>query len=902
MKDHVSYPQFISNGPCGEDLFAGKAHQRIAERIAHQLLPPHGPHVIGLDGSWGSGKSNIIRMIEGIIHRKSWERALLLMYNVWGHQSDSLCRSILDELTELLTYNDPPMLPEEKRSELIDEYYKLQSQHKEIRTHATTRSRKKTIGLSIRLWLRALGARASYVRTYNAERRTLHEDEFTSKSSSTQFKKWIGKLNDGLRCPLIIVCDDIDRLSAQKVQEFWAAIHTLFTEVKYERIKVIVPFDRSHIISAFREENIQGEDSTPKCYGNEFIDKTFDAVYRVPPPILSDWKDYLSTQWKTAFGKEPEGSVTQIYDLLANGKTPREIIAFINECVTTRRTCSQSEIPDEYIALFAVGKHEIVKDPQHQLLELEFCRALSYKYDNDETRKYLSAIHYQLDPQKALDTIYVDQLRRELDKGEATLLHTLITKSIFTSILEQAIAKITHVGHATEAFHKVEESTTIPQNFWDELVQKGVREKSISIHTLTSDALRSLLGNSSTGKSRACLDCVIGALYDKYRISYAPFIEFRKFNGEDFYHGINEICEIVQELGVNHLHPLSKLHVEYTTPELYIKFVEIAGHDSENYKIQCDTDSLDEYIDKLMRSLLDQEETKWLDEYYADEGMVSAETYYSGQVASCIKASISANEATMLFQHWVDNNLIAWGVLLSEKQIAQFITEAEKGSLLHNCTICQLIVHGGSRAHPEINAVLEEEDDELVQTLSELISQFINYDRLLLKYKMLWKYALYRKLVQKLFINRDRNEIYRRWTNIAKIIHHYSEITSTLDLPLEAILNACEISDFHYTITTETVPYIPAQFFVDTKELGQYKLVQHCRETGIQYLDTLSKEEWEVAINENNHAYELLIALRCAPPENSKEVLAQAFIALILDLIVPKVNDNVRTMAMPQDR
>lgn len=875
MEENVRYPRFISNGPCGKDLFAGKAHQRIAEEIAEQLLQPDAPHnvphVIGLDGGWGAGKSNIVRMIEGIIHRKSWERALLLMYNVWGHQSDTLCRSILDELTELLTYNAPPILPEEKRHELIDEYYKLQSQHKEIRTHATTRSRKMAGGLSIRLWLHALGACASYVRTYNAEKRTLHENEFTSKSSSTQFKKWIGKLNDGLQCPLIIVCDDIDRLPAQKVQEFWAAIHTLFTEVKYERIKVIVPFDRSHIVSAFRGENVQGEDSTLKCYGNEFIDKTFDVVYRVPPPILSDWKDYLSTQWKTAFGEEPRGSITQIYDLLANGKTPREIIAFINECVTIRSTCSP-KIPDEYIALFAAGKHEIVKDPQHQLLELEFCQPLSYKYDNDETRKYPSAIHYQLDPQKALDTIYVDQLRRELDKGEPTLLHTLITKSIFTSILEQAIAKITHVGHATTAFHKVEESTTIPQNFWDELVQKGVREKSISTYNLTSDALRSLLGNSSTNKSRECLDCAISALYDKCIIDDSPFIAFNKFNGEDFYRGINEICEIVQELGVNYLHPLSKLHIEYTTPELYIEFAEIAGHDSENYKIQCDTDSLDMHIDGLMRSLLDQEKTKWLDEHYADEGMVDTKTYYTWKVASCIKASINTDEAAMLFRHWVDNNLIAWGALLSEKQIAQFITEAKRGSLLYNCTICQLIVHSNSKDHPEINAVLEEEDDELVQTLSELISQFIDYDDLLLKYKTLGKYALYKKLVQKLFINRDEDG--KSWMNAAKVIPHYIGIMETLDLPLEAILNACEISDFHYSITTKTIPSILAQFFIDTRELGQYKLVQHCRETAIQYLDTLSKEEWEIAVREKNHAYELFTALQCDPPENGKEILA----------------------------
>lgn len=85
MEDNVRYPRFISNGPCGEDLFAGKAHQRIAEEIAQQLLQPDVPHVIGLDGGWGAGKSNIIK----IIRRKAQEKkkvgdVLFFTYNAWS--------------------------------------------------------------------------------------------------------------------------------------------------------------------------------------------------------------------------------------------------------------------------------------------------------------------------------------------------------------------------------------------------------------------------------------------------------------------------------------------------------------------------------------------------------------------------------------------------------------------------------------------------------------------------------------------------------------------------------------------------------------------------------------------------------------------------------------------------
>ena len=80
--------------------------------------------------------------------------------------------------------------------------------------------------------------------------------------------------------------------------------------------------NRSHIINAFKEENIQElalaktvkegkgdkekrlEPIEVKSYGNDFINKTFFVVYRVSPPILTDWKDYFEMIWREAFGTD----------------------------------------------------------------------------------------------------------------------------------------------------------------------------------------------------------------------------------------------------------------------------------------------------------------------------------------------------------------------------------------------------------------------------------------------------------------------------------------------------------------------------------------------------------------------------------------------------------------------
>jgi transposase len=114
---------------------------------------------------------------------------------------------------------------------------------------------------------------------------------------------------------LILVFDNMDRLPKKKVQELWSSIHVFFCEHSYTNIKVIVPFDREHIKLSF------SEDKDDKQYGDDFINKTFNVVYRVSPPILSDWKNYFTNQWKEAFGEEDSLStsknVLQIFDLLS---------------------------------------------------------------------------------------------------------------------------------------------------------------------------------------------------------------------------------------------------------------------------------------------------------------------------------------------------------------------------------------------------------------------------------------------------------------------------------------------------------------------------------------------------------------------------------------------------------
>ena len=85
----------LSNEPCRDDAFKGHAHKTIAKQISRIIKKDNNRHIIGLEGGWGSGKSNLISMVnielngekvydENFDHTKT--DYPLYVYDAWGHQ------------------------------------------------------------------------------------------------------------------------------------------------------------------------------------------------------------------------------------------------------------------------------------------------------------------------------------------------------------------------------------------------------------------------------------------------------------------------------------------------------------------------------------------------------------------------------------------------------------------------------------------------------------------------------------------------------------------------------------------------------------------------------------------------------------------------------------------------
>lgn len=105
--------KLLSKVPCNDDLFEGEAHRKLAIEISDEIRNDDNCSIIGIDGGWGSGKSNLVGMIQKELSVGSnGAKYHFFTYDAWGHQTDLQRRTILEELTSDLVKGQTPILNE----------------------------------------------------------------------------------------------------------------------------------------------------------------------------------------------------------------------------------------------------------------------------------------------------------------------------------------------------------------------------------------------------------------------------------------------------------------------------------------------------------------------------------------------------------------------------------------------------------------------------------------------------------------------------------------------------------------------------------------------------------------------------------------------------------------------
>lgn len=354
-QEEVHYPQYLSNKPGGEDLFDGKSQERLAKAIANHInamdtaKKPVVSRLLGLEGKWGSGKSNVI----GLLRKELSEKYTFFCFDAWGNQEDLQRRSILELLTKDLInreklngktsfhYLNPAKdgIVDEKECswpEKLESLTSRKSYTKNITVPSVNNWTKVFVLLllltglliplldlvanSLPLWVVLMiiicpmsvflfiawckGKLREMWSMYNTDSKSDTTSFVISEQepSVREFKDWMTEISKGLPVDdkLVLVLDNMDRLPARKVQQFWSLIQTFFADDGYPNIWCIIPYDEEHLAAAFSE----AEDKDVKTdLLRGYLDKTFPVVYRVAEPIVSDYKAVFGILINKAFGE-----------------------------------------------------------------------------------------------------------------------------------------------------------------------------------------------------------------------------------------------------------------------------------------------------------------------------------------------------------------------------------------------------------------------------------------------------------------------------------------------------------------------------------------------------------------------------------------------------------------------
>lgn len=892
-KKETNYPRFLDNKPCGKDLFAGRTHEKTAKQIV-SLIKDSVVRIIGIDGGWGSGKSNIVHLIEKELKNDNYH---FFVYNAWGFQSDFQRRSILENLTSFLIDSEKVLYRNKWDGRLLQLLSRKRSVGTKIVKELSAIAKVGSIiafTLPVLICINNLIEKSSYNLLYwgivlllsfiilcylqiknmkkygqtinlsnfiyelffsyldytseknkdGIEQSMKYETIYDEEPSSRDFKNWMKEIDVDIKeHKLVIVFDNMDRLSHKKVQELWASIHTFFAEEKYDNIYVIVPFDREHIKSAFKSEDIiteQNKNSESKCFGNDFINKTFDVVYRVAPPLLSDWKIYFAEKWKEAFNTNVSSKITQVYDLLSRIITPRGIIAFINEFVAIKQI-SDISIPDEYIALFIFGKDKISLKPHEEILNPTYLGAMDFMYKEDENLpRYISALYYQLPTDKALDIVYTENLKKALENNDVENIKKIQSNpTVFYSVLENAITNISNISNTVLALDHclTNEETESVKLVWKCIYK---REQAQEVKSALQDYQKVLILHIE--EKEEYLKKLVESFYNLNDIDIISY-----------YNSIKQLSEVEE------INPFKYLKGKEVNAESFINFVDQAKDYFKKYKIVCKQENLDEYLTGLN---IDQLANLNVIPYIKDEYDLTA---YKVQLESLFDSNANSKLNIQIIINRLKEIELPIKKALSDERIANYFSTTKDDNEFYYDLVCMRIarLHNfHSNYKSSFNVILSSTDETILDKVAGNVEYFIDYGNILLNIDKMKDSPLYKEVTKRLTEKPERIS----GIDIVEVLKKYETIKDSIEVDSTILidrLNSCE-QFVESKITISNICSIPIAFFADIETINN-GIANHCKMIAKVHLEAKTMEDWKKSILSNDYDYKLLLVRRLAP-------------------------------------
>lgn len=916
------YPQFISNLPCGDDYTEGKSQERLAVAIAEHIISTDSKdenqlsRIIGLKGEWGTGKSNVIKILDKPneelqkahnVLKQIKDGYHIFEYDAWGHQEDLQRRSFLENLTrnlitEKILYGKTIIETKkgEQKNVSWDEKLKyLLATKREFESETRPKlndsfvlavlvaiftpicaiianvdciSQIWWLSIVITIFPLLIASIAlliikckhkwsiktvfqEIVSIYSGKIQNDVSSEIVSEDepSVSDFKKWMEDISNHLSTSnkkLIVVYDNMDRLPADKVKELWSSIHTFFAEKGFPNIWVIIPFDEKHLSCAF------GESDEKEQLTKHFISKTFPVIYRVTPPVITDYQKLFDNLYSQAFGETEEKSKETIYRILRLEKpnaTIREMIEFINSLVALKQIWKE-EIDLLYCAVFKLKENDIINHPiVEYIVEQDGETHISTKdatieeeilsgyylgdyikniIPNDETlQTNISALVYGVSKDLArqipmiqyIDSCFEDNSNDINKYSQSSKFVDILQKNVQDADEAKTDSIIESLSNLDAKSFTGTDKTKIV-NIWDELTNRKEKQKlSKQEFDKSYQNLLSHVNDKEKLISKLC-----------NRLQFFEKEGKGEFNGGDYYIALRSIQDFISgnNIGFDITQYLAEIEKE---PKIFVDYVQAAKDDYKLFKLSTDNSKLNDYFfngDKNIEALS-------ILEFIKDDSR-----YNCDGLKQKIEAIIPTGELTIAnFKKIFD----AYKSISDDKPLKVQLTPSQRNQIWTNFSS-----KVGSDEYLEIAAIQlanyidigGELSVEQTTYIAEQMDYYENYGSLLINsnnpnlYKVL-KYMTENKLGYVLSLD--------------KVLPKFFEIKNKIGVTEEALLiQLNRWIKYKDGITKDNIlKIIPADLYPFTKETAN-DLTKHINETAIKALSLVDENTLYNQINQPN--------------------------------------------------
>lgn len=466
----------LSDDPATNDDFS--SHSRLTETIVEMIDSETNGKTIALTGQWGSGKSTVISLLRKKLENKenNDKEIRIIEFDAWEHEGNSLRRSFLESILDSLesigwikaedwkntrnklsrklketeTKSFPVITPEGKQVVLTSALSVLGVVGINKLTLPTVNSSNvetwqviphiplygyyfffimcviftvSPISVLlfhlIRNWKKKDKSNILTLFLNKTDTVVITETLESPEPTSIEFQEIFGQIMDSVlsnhnKRKIILVIDNLDRLSKEDILKTWSTMRTFFDSKRSQTSKwrarywTILPFDKNALGNALSEGKSE--------LVNSLMDKTIQVRLDVPPPALTRWKEYLFNLLSESLPDHDKKDFHSIYRIYLatenftdekqseiNPITPRSIKIFVNQIGAIHRIWGDT-IPLNDQALYAMMQLKKI-GIYKELLEKD---SVFSKYAHLVSENYFenfASIYFNVDQEVALQVL-----------------------------------------------------------------------------------------------------------------------------------------------------------------------------------------------------------------------------------------------------------------------------------------------------------------------------------------------------------------------------------------------------------------------------------------------------------------------------------------------------------------